>query len=91
MIYLRPTHSPEKKGHSESLFKVTIELQYANENDEVTSQSFILFWLHDRLKLVIQRLHMVNGTQCPAWSDKVKKWIERRAVALKGRCPGVHG
>ena len=24
-------------------------------------------------KLVIQGSHMVSGTQCPAWSDRVKK------------------
>ena len=58
-----------KNGHSGSLSKVTKELQYANQNDTVPSQSFILFWLHNRLKLVIQGSHMVRGTRCPAWSD----------------------
>ena len=30
---------------------------------------------------------MVSGTRCPAWSDQVKKWIESRAGARKGRYP----
>ena len=29
---------------------VTIELQHANKINSVPSQSFVLFWLHDRLK-----------------------------------------
>ena len=70
-----------KNGHSGSLSKVTKELQYANQNDTVPSQSFILFWLHNRLKLVIQGSHMVSGTRCPAWSDQVKKWSESRVAA----------
>ena len=79
-----------KNGHSGSLSKVTKELQYANQNDTVPSQSFILFWLHNRLKLVIQGSHMVSSTRCLAWSDQVKKWIESRAGAPKGQYPVEH-
>ena len=78
-----------KKGLSGCLLKVTIELQYANQNDKVPSQSFILFWLHNRLKQIIGS-HMVSGTRCLAWSDQVKKKIESRAAAPKGRCPVEH-
>ena len=41
-------------------------------------------------KQVIQGSHMVSGTRCPAWSDQLKKWSERRAAAPKGRCPVGH-
>ena len=41
-------------------------------------------------ELVIQGLHMVSGTRCPAWSDQLKKWSESRAAAPKGRCPVGH-
>ena len=41
-------------------------------------------------KQVIQGLHMVSGTRCPAWSDLVKKWCESRAAAPKGQCPVGH-
>ena len=33
------------------------------------------------LQLVIQGLHMVSGTRCPAVSDPVRKWSESRAAA----------
>ena len=46
---------------------------------------------HRFKQLVIQRSHMVSGTQCPAWSDLMKKWRESRAAALKGQCPVEHG
>ena len=81
-LTVRPMHL-RKKVYSGSLLKVTIELQYANQNDKVPSQSFILFWLHNRLKQVIGS-HMVSGTRCLAWSDQVKKKIESRAAAPKG-------
>ena len=60
-----------KKGHLGCLLRVTVELQYANQNDKVSSQPFIQFWLHDRLRLIIQGSHMVSGTRYPAWSDQV--------------------
>ena len=41
-------------------------------------------------KLVIQGLHMVSDTRCPAGSDSVMKWSESRAAAPKGRCPVEH-
>ena len=44
----------------------------------------------ERKKLVIQGLHMVSGTRCPAGTDPVKKWSEGRAAAPKGRCPVGH-
>ena len=43
------------------------------------------------LKLVIQGSHMVSGTRCPAWSNKLQKWSESRAAAPKGRCREGHG
>ena len=33
---------------------------------------------------------MVSGTQCPAWSDQLKRWSESKAAAPKGRCPVGH-
>ena len=33
----------------------------------------------DNDQQVIQGLHMVSGTRCPALSDRVKKWSESRA------------
>ena len=39
---------------------------------------------------VIEGLHMVSGTRCPAWSDELKKWSESRAAAPKSRCPVGH-
>ena len=87
-LTVRPMHL-RKKGLSGSLLQVTIELQYANPNDKVPSPSFILFWLHNRLKQVI-KLHMVSGTRCLAWSDQVKRKIESRAAAPKGQCPIGH-
>ena len=47
-----------------------------------------IFSLH--LQLVIQGLHMVSSTQCPAWSDQVKQWSQSRAAALKDWCPIGH-
>ena len=41
----------------------------------------------DEDEQVIQGLHMVSGTRCPAWSDQLKRWSESRAAAPKGRCP----
>ena len=41
-------------------------------------------------KQVIQGLHMVSGTRCPAWSDQLKRWSESRAAAPKDRCPVGH-
>ena len=66
-LTVRPMHL-RKKVYSGSLLKVTIELQYANQNDKVPSQSFILFWLHNRSKQVI-RLQMVSKTRCLARID----------------------
>ena len=34
-----------------------------------------------REQLVIQGSHMVSGTRCPAWSDKLQKWSESSAAA----------
>ena len=44
---------------------------------------------NEKKKLVIQVSHMVSGTRCPAWSDQLKQWSGSRAVAPKGRCPGM--
>ena len=41
-------------------------------------------------KVVIQGLHMVSGTQCPAGSDPVEKLSASRAAAPKGQCPAEH-
>ena len=41
-------------------------------------------------QLVIQGLHLVSGTHCPACSDQVKEWSESRVAASKGRCPIGH-
>ena len=38
----------------------------------------------------IQDLHMVSGTQCPAWTIWAGKVNVYRAAALKGRCPAEH-
>ena len=80
-LTVRPGHL-RKKGLSGSFLKATIELQYANQNDKVPSQSFILFWLHNRFKQVIGS-HMASGTGCLARSDQVKKKIDSRAAAPK--------
>ena len=40
--------------------------------------------LHTYTQQVIQGLHMVSGTRCPAKSDQLKKWSESRAAAQKG-------
>ena len=49
-----------------------------------------LFRMSYQIEQVIQGLHMVSGSRCPAWSDQLKKWSESRAAAPKGRCPVGH-
>ena len=72
-----------------------IRVQGEKETCEAQMMEVSSFYASQLLKIeyekqVIQGLHMVSATRCPAWSDQLKRWSESRAAAPKGRCPVGH-
>ena len=61
-----------KKKMKKKMKKMEMKMKNNKNNDTNKNKA--------NYKQVIQGLHMVSGTRCPAWSDQLEKWSESRAA-----------